>query len=180
MRYQKWGADKVKVYCYSQQTSKLNLVKDPNCDNPRYDAEDLEKIVVEDVLRMADKVKADDKIVPKSNDSRRAGIKILQEKYDTISAKIKRLYNLYAESEDKILLETIKENQNQLASVSKLLNNEKTSIAAVDDIVDRNNAVRNLRNIWDKLTIQEKQRALRICVSRIVVTDNHIDIDYLI
>ena len=180
MRYQKWGADKVKVYCYSQQTSKLNLVKDPNCDNPRYDAEDLEKIVVEDVLRMADKVKADDKIVPKSNNSRRAGIKILQEKYDTISAKIKRLYNLYAESEDKILLETIKENQNQLASVSKLLNNEKTSIAAVDDIVDRNNAVRNLRSVWDKLTIQEKQRALRICVSRIVVTDNHIDIDYLI
>ena len=180
MRYQKWGADKVKVYCYSQQTSKLNLVKDPNCDNPRYDAEDLEKIVVEDVLRMADRVKADDKIVPKSNDSRRAGIKILQEKYDTISAKIKRLYNLYAENEDKILLETIKENQNQLASVSKLLNNEKTSIAAVDDIVDRNNAVRNLRSVWDKLTIQEKQRALRICVSRIVVTDNHIDIDYLI
>lgn len=180
MRYQKWGADKVKVYCYSQQTSKLNLVKDPNCDNPRYDAEDLEKIVEEDVLRMADRVKADDKIVPKSNDSRRAGIKILQEKYDTISAKIKRLYNLYAESEDKILLETIKENQNQLASVSKLLNNEKTSIAAVDDVVDRNNAVRNLRSVWDKLTIQEKQRALRICVSRIVVTDNHIDIDYLI
>ena len=180
MRYQKWGADKVKVYCYSQQTSKLNLVKDPNCDNPRYDAEDLEKIVVEDVLRMADKVKADDKIVPKSNDSRRAGIKILQEKYDTISAKIKRLYNLYAESENKILLETIKENQNQLASVSKLLNNEKTSIAAVDDVVDRNNAVRNLRSVWDKLTIQEKQRALRICVNRIVVTDNHIDIDYLI
>ncbi len=180
MRYQKWGADKVKVYCYSQQTSKLNLVKDPNCDNPRYDAEDLEKIVVEDVLRMADKVKADDKIVPKSNDSRRTGIKILQEKYDAISAKIKRLYNLYAESEDKILLETIKENQNQLASVSKLLNNEKTSIAAVDDVVDRNNAVRNLRSVWDKLTIQEKQRALRICVSRIVVTDNHIDIDYLI
>ena len=180
MRYQKWGADKVKVYCYSQQTSKLNLVKDPNCDNPRYDAEDLEKIVVEDVLRMADRVTADDKIVPKSNDSRRAGIKILQEKYDTISAKIKRLYNLYAESEDKILLETIKENQNQLASVSKLLNNEKTSIAAVDDVVDRNNAVRNLRSVWDKLTIQEKQRALRICVSRIVVTDNHIDIAYLI
>ena len=38
----------------------------------------------------------------KINDSRRAGIKILQEKYDTISAKIKRLYNLYAENEDKL------------------------------------------------------------------------------
>ena len=180
MRYQKWGADKVKVYCYSQQTSKLNLVKDPNCDNLRYDADDLEKVVIDDVLRMADKVKADDNIVPKGNDNRRAGIKILQEKYDTISAKIKRLYNLYAESEDKILLETIKENQSQLASVSKLLDNEKSSIAAVDDIVEKNNTVKNLRSIWDRLTIQEKQRVLRICVSRIVVTDNHIDIDYLI
>ena len=40
MRYQKWGKDKTKIYCYSQQTSKPNLVKDPNCDNLRYDADE--------------------------------------------------------------------------------------------------------------------------------------------
>ena len=180
MRYQKWGRDKTKIYCYSQQTSKMNLVKDPNCDNLRYDAEELEKVVIDDVLRMADKVVADEKAVPKINDSRRAGIKILQEKYDTISAKIKRLYNLYAENEDKLLLETIRENQKELASLSKLLDNEKTSVAAVDDIVERNNIVKNLRNTWDSLTISEKQRALRICVGKIVVTDHRVDIDYLI
>ena len=180
MRYQKWGADKVKIYCYSQQTSKMNLVKDPNCDNLRYDADELEKLVVDDVMRMADRVVADDVIVPKINDSRRTGAKILQEKYDMLSAKIKRLYNLYAESEDKLLLETIKENQKELASVSTLLDNEKTSIAAVDDVVERNNTVRNLRNTWDSLTIREKQRALRICINKIVVTDHKVDIDYLI
>ncbi len=180
MRYQKWGRDKTKIYCYSQQTSKMNLVKDPNCDNLRYDAEELEKVVIDDVLRMADKVVADEKAVPKINDSRRAGIKILQEKYDTISAKIKRLYNLYAENEDKLLLETIRENQKELASLSKLLDNEKTSVAAVDDIVERNNIVKNLRSTWDSLTISEKQRALRICVGKIVVTDYRVDIDYLI
>ena len=180
MRYQKWGRDKTKIYCYSQQTSKMNLVKDPNCDNLRYDAEELEKLVIDDVLRMADKVVADEKAVPKINDSRRAGIKILQEKYDTISAKIKRLYNLYAENEDKLLLETIRENQKELASLSKLLDNEKTSVAAVDDIVERNNIVKNLRSTWDSLTISEKQRALRICVGKIVVTDHRVDIDYLI
>ena len=180
MRYQKWGRDKTKIYCYSQQTSKMNLVKDPNCDNLRYDAEELEKLVIDDVLRMADKVVADEKAIPKINDSRRAGIKILQEKYDTISAKIKRLYNLYAENEDKLLLETIRENQKELASLSKLLDNEKTSVAAVDDIVERNNIVKNLRSTWDSLTISEKQRALRICIGNIVVTDHRVDIDYLI
>ena len=180
MRYQKWGRDKTKIYCYSQQTSKMNLVKDPNCDNLRYDAEELEKLVIDDVLRMADKVVADEKAVPKINDSRRAGVKILQEKYDAVSAKIKRLYNLYAENEDKLLLETIRENQKELASLSKLLDNEKTSVAAVDDIVERNNIVKNLRNTWDSLTISEKQRALRICVGKIVVTDHRVDIDYLI
>ena len=180
MRYQKWGKDKTKIYCYSQQSSKQNLVKDPNCDNLRYDADELEKVVIDDVLRMADKVVADENAIPKINDSRRAGIKILQEKYDTLSAKIKRLYNLYAESEDNLLLETIKENQKELASLSKMLDNEKISIAAVDDIIERNNTVRNLRSAWDSLTIQEKQRALRICVRRIVVTDHHIDIEYLI
>lgn len=180
MRYQKWGKDKTKIYCYSQQTSKLNLVKDPNCDNRRYDADELEKVVTEDVLRMADSVEADGIIAPKSSDSRRTGVKILQEKYDDLSAKIKRLYNLYAESEDKLLLETIKENQKQLALVSKLLDNEKSSVAAVDDIVERTSVVKNLRNTWNSLSVRERQRALRICVSRIVVTDNHIDIDYLI
>ena len=61
-----------------------------------------------------------------------------------------------------------------------MLNSEKASVEAVNDIRQRNNAVMNLRNRWDSLTIKERQRAVRICIGRIILTDDKIDIEYLI
>lgn len=180
MRYQKWGEDKVKIYCYSQQKSKPNLIKDPNCDNMRYNSEELEKIVVNDLLSMADKISAKEDDFPNVKNDRTAGMKILQQKYDMISAKIKRLYNLYAENGNDILLETIKENQKELTTISQMLDNEKSSISAISEVVECNQTLKNLRNKWDNLTIQEKHKALRLCINRIVVTDNSVDIEYLI
>lgn len=179
MRYQKWGSDKVKVYCYSQQISKPNLIKDPDCDNMKIDAKELERAVIEDLFAMSDSISAEEGCLSDSN-NRASGIKVLQEKYDMISAKIKRLYNLYAENGDMLLLETIKENQKELGSISKILENEKASVLAISEIAERNHAIKNLRNRWDKLTLQEKHRVLRICIDEIVVTDNAIDIKYLI
>ena len=118
--------------------------------------------------------------LPQSISDRQAGIKILQEKYDVLASKIKRLYNLYASNGDELLLETIKENQKEMADVSKMLNSEKASAAAVEDIIERETAVKNLRNCWDNLTLQEKQRVLRICINRVIITDNKVDIEYLI
>lgn len=180
MRYQKWGRDGLKIYCYSQQKSKPNLIRDPNCDNKRIDAEELERVVVEDLLKMTDRITV--ATVSPSNDKngRRAGMKVLQEKCDLLSAKIKRLYNLYGESGDKLLLETINETKKELISISKMLENEKSSVAAVSEVVERNKAVKNLRNCWDNLTIKEKQRALRLCIDKIIVTDDSVDIEYLI
>ena len=180
MRYQPWGKGKWKIYCYSQQTSKPNLVKDPNCDNLKIDACKLEELIVKDVLRMTDNISVKESKLPQSIRDRQAGIKILQEKYDVLANKIKRLYNLYASNGDELLLETIKENQKEMADVSKMLNSEKASAAAVEDIIERETAVKNLRNCWDNLTLQEKQRVLRICINRVIITDNKVDIEYLI
>ena len=171
---------KWKIYCYSQQTSKPNLVKDPNCDNLKIDACKLEELIVKDVLRMTDNISVKESKLPQSISDRQAGIKILQEKYDVLASKIKRLYNLYASNGDELLLETIKENQKEMADVSKMLNSEKASAAAVEDIIERETAVKNLRNCWDNLTLQEKQRVLRICINRVIITDNKVDIEYLI
>lgn len=180
MRYQTWSSGKIKIVCYSQQSSKKSLVKDPNCDNPRLDAKELEKAVIADLFRMTDNITANQDRLPKANSDRAAGIKVLQRKYDAISAKIKRLYNLYAENPDDILLQTIKENQKELANVSQILTSEKASVEAVTEITERNNTARNLRNRWATLSIKEKQRAVRICINRIVVDGDRIDVEYLI
>lgn len=180
MRYQKWGGEKIKIYCYSQQRSKPNLVRDPNCNNMRYNSVELEKVVIEDLLKMADQVSADNTNLPHPNHRGTSGVKILQQKYDLISSKIKRLYNLYAETGDKLLLDTIKDNQRELASVSLLLDKEKNAANAMDSAAKKNQTLKNLRAKWDSLTIQEKHKVLRICIDEIVVDDMNIQIKYLI
>ena len=52
-RYQKWGKDEVKMYCYSQQRSKPRLIKDPNCNNPRVDAKEIERYVLNEIFKMS-------------------------------------------------------------------------------------------------------------------------------
>ncbi len=181
MRYQPWGKNgKIKIYCYSQQSSNPKLIKDPNCNNKKIDAHDLDELIVSDVLRMTDNISVKESKLPQSISDRQAGIKVFQAKYDVLEIELKRLYNLYASNGDKLLIETIKEKQKEMADVSKMLNSEKASVAAVEDISERQNAIKNLRNCWNSLTLQEKQRALRICVNRVIVTDDRVDIEYLI
>lgn len=74
----------------------------------------------------------------------------------------------------------IKENQKELSTISTMLNGEKASVEALNDIVMRNHLVKNLRTRWDNMTMQEQQRALRICINRIIVSDDVVDIEYLI
>ena len=180
MRYQKWSGGAVKIYCYSQQTSKPNLVKDPNCNNSRIDAGQLERLVLDDLFKMTDSISAKPLPNPENPPDRQAALKSLRQKHDALAAKIKRLYNLYAENPNDILKSTIEENQSCLSEVAEMLFNEKASFDAVNDIAERNREVRNLRNRWDALTVREKQRALRICINRIVITDDKVDIEYLL
>lgn len=180
MRYQKWTKDKVKIYCYSQQKNKTELIKDPDCDNLKYNSEDIEMLVIEDLFRITDSIVADADSIFADRKNKLSGIELLQQKHDLLSAKIKRLYNLYAENESELLLETIDENQKELNSITKLLLNEKASVLAIEDIRDNNAMVKNLRQKWNSMTISEKRKALRICIDKIVVTDEAIDIHYLI
>ena len=180
MHYQRWSGGRTKIICYSQQTSKPNLVKDPNCENMRCESEDLEKLVINDLFDLSKTIMAADTALVDTRNDRTAGLKVLQQKYDIISSKIKRLYKLYAESGDKLLLSTIQDNQQELSSVSKALESEKSSVAVVNDVVSLNNAVKNIQNGWENMTIAEKHRILRTCIDKIIITDNAVDIKYLI
>ena len=55
MRYQKWGKH-VKIYCYSQQSSKPKLIRNPNCDNYKNDSDEIEKAVIDDLLRRTENI----------------------------------------------------------------------------------------------------------------------------
>ncbi len=173
MRYQKWGKN-LKIYCYSQQTSKMNLVKDPDCDNAKYDAEEVEVAVLNALFDTTDGMTAQSKPLTQKT----TAIQTLQERYDKIAAKIKRLYNLYAESGDALLLETIKDNQEELTNIGKLIDHENATYAATMEIDMRNDLAKNLRNVWPSLTIDEKHRALRTFIDKIILHQDNIEIHY--
>lgn len=173
MRYQKWGKN-LKIYCYSQQTSKMNLVKDPNCDNVRYNAEEIEAEVLNALFETTDNMLAQNRPLTKKT----TAIQTLTERHDKLTGKIKRLYNLYAESGDALLLETIKENQEELSNIIKLIEHEKATHAATTEIDRRNELAKNLRNVWPSLTMDEKHRALRTFIDKIILLDDNIEIHY--
>ena len=51
-RYQKWGKRLI-MYCYSQQKSKPRYIKNPNCNNKRWDTFEVEDAVLEELFKMS-------------------------------------------------------------------------------------------------------------------------------
>ncbi|MBR1831184.1 MAG: recombinase family protein [Ruminiclostridium sp.] len=174
MRYQKWGKDKVKIYCYSQQSSKKYLIKDSSCDNDKVDAELVEKAVTEDLFRRTDSIVPGSDITPVSA----SALKILKQRYNDAAMKLKRLYNLYAGSGDEVLLETIEDIKSELESVSRQIADEEKNHSIASDITERLNSVVNLREQWNRLSMKERQQAVAVCISRIVIDGTDIDIHY--
>lgn len=173
MRYQKWGGDEVKLYCYSQQTSKPKLVKDPDCDNMRIDAFALERLVVEDLLKKSDETVPDGKA--------RGGLSVLEElklRREQLSAKIKRLYHTFAETDNVLLTEVIRENQDELERIQNDIDSEQKIQAITAEKETRRSEIKNLKTAWPHLTVREKQQVLRLYIRKIVVTDNNVDIIY--
>ena len=174
MRYQKWGKDKVKIYCYSQQSSKKYLIKDSSCDNDKVDAELVEKAVTEDLFRRTDSIVPGSDIAPVSA----SALKILKQRYNDAAVKLKRLYNLYAGSGDELLLETIEDNKSELETIGRQIADEEKNHSIASDITERLNSVVNLREQWNRLSMKERQQAVAVCISRIVIDGTDIDIHY--
>ena len=65
-------------------------------------------------------------------------------------------------------------------ALEKAIENEEASIASIVEIAERNKTVQNVRGIWDGLSIGDKRRILRVCIDKIIVTDDAVDIHYLL
>ena len=149
-------------------------MKDPNCDSLRHNSELIEQVVVEDLMRMTEKKQ----VKPKKLMPETSNLEMIQRRYDLAMAKLKRLLNLYAEDSSDFYLDSIEEAKNSLQSVSSQLEREKATMAVTKDIDDQNELLANLRGNWPSMTMPEKQRVLRLCISSITIFDDSIDVRY--
>lgn len=173
MHYQKWGKKGSKFVCYSQQSSKPYLVKDPNCDQEKYWVDDIEKEVINRIFLLKEQEHKDnkDKKIEDTN-----VIDVLNTQKKEVEKKIKRLYNLYAESEDDILLDTIQENKKQLDFINNKIQREIESNITTTNKDKVKKSLDTLQENWEYMTDKEKQTIVRSIVNKVIITGNEIRI----
>ena len=174
-RYQKWGKNGYKIYCYSQDKGKPHLAKDVDCDNIKLWADDVESVVISDMFKMAQNF--DDESETDNSDDI---ADLLEKQYENTAKKIKNLYNLYAQNEDELLLQTIEENQAELVKLSSRLDTERDRGAEYEKLRGEYKRLLTLKDAWELMNLQEKQNILRSFIDKIVITYDKIDMFYKI
>lgn len=177
MRYQKWGKAGCKLVCYSHQTSKKYLIKDENCPQEKIWADEVEEAVLNYLFSLKEdtngqKIK-EDSLITETNI-----LNELEENKELLQKKIKRLYNLYSESEDDILLETINEQKEKLKSIDKKIENELQNKHNASRKLETAKIVTNLSDTWEYMTTEEQQKILRMIINKITITGHNINIDF--
>ena len=94
-----------------------------------------------------------------------------------LQKKIKRLYSLYAEAEDDILLETIEEEKNKIKQIEEKILRETENATVKNMRKESADILSNLSDIWDYMSIKEKQHAMRLLLNKVTIKDNEISID---
>ena len=173
MRYQKWGKGGCKLVCYSQQKSKPYLVKDPGCDNERVWAGELEAAVISDLFKMTKQ-----SFEEKRAEAGLSALEILQAQRELISRKLKRMYSLYGEGEDDLLLESISEAKAELDRVIGRITEEEEHGAWTQSLTRRREELKSIADVWPHLSVQEKRSALRSVIDKITVTGDAVCVDY--
>ena len=175
MRYQKWGRrHDCKIVCYSQDKSKPHLVKDADCDNFKHWAGDVESIVTNDLFSFALKQKQ----IDDAETTTQGVLDILKNRYDEESKKLKRLYNLYSEGDNDILLEAIEDAQKKLADIQKQITAEQERDVLTNKIKDVKKTLETLKETWEYMTKQEQKNIVRSCVEKIVITYDEVEVFY--
>lgn len=169
MRYQKWGKYH-KLVCYSQQSSKEYMIKNPNCDNEKVKAKWVEEEVEDCFRQFIINIDGENQ-----QESKR---KFIESSIQKCNSKIKKLYSLYADNENENLLEVIRDEESKLKELKSELQSEiqKESKSKFMNIKE----IKRISHVWDTMDSQEKNRILKECVEKVVIDGEDIDIHFKI
>lgn len=169
MRYQKWGKYH-KLVCYSQYKSGKDYMKrNPDCDNKKVMASDIEDIVVSRFKKFIINIE--------KNEIRKSNVDLLENEIDKSNSKIKKLYKIYLENESDNVMELIKEEEDRVKHLKIQLESEKEKERKIDNSQLRN--IRNKCDAWNEFTNQEKNKILKMCVDKIIIKGDDIEVYFV-
>lgn len=180
-RYYLRNTGKYSYYaCYSRTKQMKNMIKDPNCQNKIWRAQDLKPIIEEKILALLRNPQIAEELaagkpkaaapVSKNTD--------IERRIREIDRQIGKLMELY--QQDDIPPELLGEKINRLYSEKTALENsiapvEETNAMPLDLVTE---LITNAAEIWDFADENQKRRILQSLISRIVLTDDQVDIEW--
>lgn len=170
MRYQKWTHGKYKIYCCSRNAGCSHLPNyNPNCDNSLEWADDIEKQVEEQILKISLNLSS---YKPKEKETR---LEILQKQYDKEKIKLKRLYSLYADGNDTVL-EMIQESESKLSEIKEQIDREAENTEYTQKKEYVYEKIKRLADVWDHIDKPDKNKILKSIISKIVIVNGNVEI----
>lgn len=173
MRYQKWGKGGYKIVCYSRDKAKRHLVKSSDCKNKLFWDFEIEDIILKDLFSA--KLKKTN-ILPEKE--KKSPLTMLNENKAILENKLKRLYLLYSEDENDVLLKTINEVKEELTLKEKQIQSEIKNKTIEKKINLAKKKLDTIEDTWDYMTIREKRNLIRDLIEKIVVSNYNISIHY--
>lgn len=171
-RYQKWGKRLI-MYCYSQQKSKPRYIKDPDCNNKRWDTFEIEDAVLEELFKM----NLDLNLFKKTFNITTVNIKKeYKQRLEEIKKQINNLLNNIASGI------AVEETNNKIKELGKEKEIIEEKLIESDQKEKYNKAslkmIKNLKVIWFDMDFDEQRRIIEHLIDKVVVNDNEINIYY--
>lgn len=171
-RYQKWGKRLI-MYCYSQQKSKPRYIKDPNCNNKRWDTFEVEDTVLEELFKMS----LDLDLFKKTFNIATVNVKNeYRGRLEEITKQIKNLLNNIANGI------AVEETNNKINELEKEKETIEEKLIESDQKEKDNkvslNMIKNLKSTWFEMDFDEQRRIIEHLIDKVIVNDNEINIYY--
>lgn len=173
MRYQQWGGD-LKIVCYSRQTRDDVQERKP-CDNYIYKAEDVENVVIGQLKRLSYEVSN----APIVTDTHVDIINELNLQIKQKNSELSKLYKLYAimqDENDEALLNSIVKVKESIVQLKKSLEEEMNQNAVSQEVNRAIELTKNMSDIWDYMTYDEKKTLLRTLVEKVELWQGEIHV----
>jgi site-specific DNA recombinase len=171
-RYQKWGKRLI-MYCYSQQKSKPRYIKDPNCNNKRWDTFEVEDAVLEELFKMS----LDLDLFKKTFNI--ATVNVKNEYRTRLEEITKQINNLLNNIASGIAVEETNKKINELEKEKETI--EEKLIESEQKEKDNKvslNMIKNLKATWFDMDFDEQRRIIEHLIDKVIVNDNVINIYY--
>ena len=170
MRYQKQRSGKVKIVCYSRLKSRPGMIKDKNCPNVGFWADDVEDAILEKLFKISTEVDSELHKTDSEIDIERR----IRERIDSEKQRLARLYSTVADGAemDDVLSDMIEGARSKIKKLETELSREQREKEGQQRVKRAAGKLRNIRGTWDAMTDEERHRLCTELIHSIELSSN--------